>query len=150
MRAWLEHEEARPVAGFRPASASGVAIGPGSRRRSLCRFVPAVAACVAALRARDRLGGIQTGRRAWISLRARVLDINVLMLVAVAGAMALGEWSEGASVVFLFAFAQLLETRAMERARGAIRALMDLAPAEALVRRGAVTGASGRRRRVAI
>ena len=61
------------------------------------------------------------------------------MLVAVAGAVALGEWSEAASVVFLFALAQLLETRAMERARGAIRALMDLAPAEALVRRGGAT-----------
>ena len=60
------------------------------------------------------------------------------MMVAVAGAIALGEWSEGASVVFLFALAQLLETRAMERARGAIRALMDLAPAEALVRRDGV------------
>ena len=49
--------------------------------------------------------------------------------------MALGEWSEAASVVFLFALAQLLETRAMERARGAIRALMDLAPADAVVHR---------------
>ena len=57
------------------------------------------------------------------------------MMVAVAGAIALGEWAEGASVVFLFALAQVLEARAMERARGAIRALMDLAPAEALVRR---------------
>ena len=46
-------------------------------------------------------------------------------------------WASGAkgrSVVFLFALAQLLEARAMERARGAIRALMDLTPAEALVR----------------
>ena len=57
------------------------------------------------------------------------------MMVAVAGAIALGDWAEGASVVFLFALAQVLESRAMERARGAIRALMDLAPAEALVRR---------------
>ena len=65
--------------------------------------------------------------------RRASLDINVLMMVAVAGAIALGEWSEGASVVFLFALAQVLEARAMERARGAIRALMDLAPAEALV-----------------
>ena len=55
-------------------------------------------------------------------------------MVAVAGAIVLGEWAEGASVVFLFALAQVLESRAMERARGAIRSLMDLAPAEALVR----------------
>jgi len=65
--------------------------------------------------------------------RSLALDINVLMLVAVCGAMVLGQWSEGASVVFLFALAQLLEARAMERARASIRALMDLAPAEALV-----------------
>ena len=57
------------------------------------------------------------------------------MLVAVVGAMLLGEWSEAATVVFLFALAQLLEARSMDRARGAIRALMDLTPAEALVRR---------------
>jgi Zn2+/Cd2+-exporting ATPase len=63
------------------------------------------------------------------------LDINVLMLVAVVGAIAIGEWSEGATVTFLFAFAQILEARSMDRARNAIRALMDLAPPEALVRR---------------
>ena len=57
------------------------------------------------------------------------------MVIAVAGAMGLREWTEAASVVFLFALAQMLEVRAMDRARGAIRALMDLAPAEAIVRR---------------
>ena len=64
------------------------------------------------------------------------LDINVLMLVAVIGAMCIGEWSEGATVTFLFAFAQILEARSMDRARNAIRALMDLTPPEAVVRRG--------------
>jgi Cd2+/Zn2+-exporting ATPase len=49
--------------------------------------------------------------------------------------MALGQWTEAATVIFLFAFAQVLETRSMERARHAIRGLMDLAPSEALVRR---------------
>jgi Cd2+/Zn2+-exporting ATPase len=71
-----------------------------------------------------------------VSLRSGVLDIYVLMLIAVAGAIALGQWAEASSVVVLFALAQLLESRAMERARGAIRALMDLAPSSALVRRG--------------
>ncbi len=68
------------------------------------------------------------------------LDINVLMLVAVIGATIIGEWSEGATVTFLFAFAQILEARSMDRARNAIRALMDLTPPEAVVRR------NGRRR----
>jgi Cd2+/Zn2+-exporting ATPase len=80
-------------------------------------------------------GGIYSGRRALHAARSLALDINVLMLVAVAGAVALRQWSEGASVIFLFALAQLLEARAMERARTSIRALMDLTPVDALVRR---------------
>jgi Zn2+/Cd2+-exporting ATPase len=74
-------------------------------------------------------------RRAMTAARSRALDINVLMVVAVGGALALGDWSEAAGVVFLFAVAQWLEVRTMERARQAIRALIDLAPREALVRR---------------
>jgi Cd2+/Zn2+-exporting ATPase len=136
MRAWLEHEEPRLSSASpwreRVVWISGAALAAGlvlqwAGATSALVWIPFVVAIVA--------GGVFTSRRALTSLRSRVLDINVLMLVAVAGAMALGEWSEGASVVFLFALAQLLETRAMERARGAIRALMDLAPAEALVRR---------------
>ena len=57
------------------------------------------------------------------------------MVLAVAGALAIGEWAEAASVVFLFALSQWLETRTLQRARHAIRALLDLAPREALVRR---------------
>jgi Cd2+/Zn2+-exporting ATPase len=136
MRAWLEHEEPRPA----PASPwregvlwiSGAALAAGLVLQfwgvaPALVWLPYAVAIVS--------GGFFTARRAITSLRSRVLDINVLMLVAVAGATALGEWSEGASVVFLFALAQVLESRAMDRARGAIRALMDLAPAEALVRR---------------
>ena len=62
------------------------------------------------------------------------LDINVLMLIAAAGAMILDQWSEAAAVIFLFAVAQALEARTLERARRAISALMDLTPADALVR----------------
>src|SRR5262249_56142516 len=92
------------------------------RRLVVGAYVPAIVS-----------GAVYTVRRAMHAARSLALDINVLMLVAVSGAMALGQWGEGASVVFLFALAQLLEARAMERARGAIRALMDLTPAEALV-----------------
>ena len=74
-------------------------------------------------------------RRAWTSIRRAVLDINVLMVVAVAGAAALGEWFEAAAVVWLFGVAQQLELISMERARQAIRSLMVIAPASALVRR---------------
>jgi len=137
MRAWLEHEtavqpsattstRARLVVGSGIALAAGLAAPFASAAAPFSWIFFAVAVALA---------GIHPGRRAWTSIRSRVLDINVLMVVAVAGAVALGEWSEAASVVFLFALAQLLETHAMERARGAIRSLMDLTPAEALVQR---------------
>jgi Zn2+/Cd2+-exporting ATPase len=136
MRAWLEHEEPRPASSSiwreRLVLLSGACLAFGLALQlqgaaPLFWLLFYAAAVV--------LAGTQTARRAWTSLAARRLDIHVLMMVAVAGAIALGDWAEGASVVFLFALAQVLESRAMERARGAIRALMDLAPAEALVRR---------------
>src|SRR4029453_1917351 len=79
-------------------------------------------------------GAPLTARKAWHALRVRALDINVLMLIAVAGAIALGQWSEAAAVVFLFAVAQTLEVRTLERARLAVRGLMELTPTQALVR----------------
>jgi Cd2+/Zn2+-exporting ATPase len=74
-------------------------------------------------------------RRALRSLQARALDINVLMIIAVAGALILGEFVEAASVLWLFNVAEALEARSLQRARTAIRSLMALAPATALVRR---------------
>ena len=65
----------------------------------------------------------------------RALDMNFLMSVAAVGAVLIGEYEEGASAMFLFAVAQLLETYSMDRARRAIKALMDVAPAEATVLR---------------
>lgn len=73
--------------------------------------------------------------RALRAARHLTLDMNFLMLIAAAGAAAIGEWAEGASVLFLFSLAQVLETYSMDRARNAIKALMDLSPTEATVRR---------------
>jgi Cd2+/Zn2+-exporting ATPase len=75
-------------------------------------------------------------RRAVRSLSRRVLDINVLMVIAVAGAMILGEWLEAAAVVWLFGIAQWLEHWSQARARRAIRDLMTLAPPVASLVRG--------------
>ncbi|HEX6133468.1 MAG TPA: heavy metal translocating P-type ATPase [Longimicrobiales bacterium] len=63
------------------------------------------------------------------------LDMNFLMSLAALGALVIGEYEEAASALFLFAVAQLLEARSMERARNAIRALMSLSPAEATILR---------------
>jgi Zn2+/Cd2+-exporting ATPase len=136
MRAWLEHEEPRPTSSSvwreRLVLLSGAFLALGLALQ-LLGTAPLIWLLLYA--AAVVLAGTQTARRAWNSVAAGHLDIHVLMMVAVVGAIALGDWAEGASVVFLFALAQVLESRAMARARGAIRALMDLAPAEALVRR---------------
>jgi Cd2+/Zn2+-exporting ATPase len=79
---------------------------------------------------------VEPGRRAAASIRRRVLDINVLMVIAVVGASALGEWVEAAAVVWLFGVAEWLEHQSLSRSRRAIRALMTLAPEVARVRRG--------------
>ena len=83
-------------------------------------------------------GSVFPAQRAWASIRRGRLDINALMVIAVSGALAIGEWEEGAMVVFLFAVAQWLESRSIERARAAIRSLLDLAPAEARITEGGV------------
>ncbi len=139
MRAWLEHEHPVKV-GAQSSSArvrllvlSGVALAAGVALQwtgaSGFVAVPVFLVSIVA-------GGVHTARRGWAAARAFALDINALMLVAVLGAAAIGQWSEAAAVTFLFALAQWLEARSMDRARHAIRALMDVAPPDALVRRG--------------
>ena len=81
-------------------------------------------------------GGWFIAPKALGALRRRALDMNVLMSVAVVGAIAIGEWSEGAAVVFLFALSELLEAFSVARARRAIESLMELAPETALVKEG--------------
>lgn len=72
------------------------------------------------------------------AVRYRALDMNFLMSIAALGALLIGEYVEAASAVFLFAVAQLLESHSMDRARHAVRSLMELSPAEAMVLRGGV------------
>lgn len=62
------------------------------------------------------------------ALRRLRPDMNLLMLVAVLGAMVIGEWVESAAVAFLFALSLLLETWSVGRARRAVAALLDLTP----------------------
>ncbi len=75
--------------------------------------------------------------KAWRAARRLALDMNVLMTVAVVGALAIHEWSEGAAVTFLFALSELLEAFSLARARKAVQALMQLTPETALLKDGA-------------
>ncbi|WP_438979150.1 heavy metal translocating P-type ATPase [Polynucleobacter sp.] len=80
------------------------------------------------------LGGLPTYKKGWIALKNGNLNMNALMSIAVTGAMFIGHWPEAAMVMFLFAVAELIEAKSLDRARNAIRGLMDLAPETATVR----------------
>ncbi|NLA68979.1 MAG: heavy metal translocating P-type ATPase, partial [Gammaproteobacteria bacterium] len=80
-------------------------------------------------------GGFYTLREAIDNLRMKRFEIDTLMLVAAAGAAALGSWAEGALLLFLFSLGHALEHYAMGRAKRAIEALAELAPTTATVRR---------------
>ena len=78
-------------------------------------------------------GGFYVSRAAWSAVRAtHAPDMNVLMTLAILGAMVIGEWLEGALVIFLFSLGETLESYTMNRARSAIGALISLAPQEAI------------------
>ena len=89
---------------------------------------------IAAFAAATLAGGALVFPAALGALRKLRLDINVLMTVAVIGAWIIGEYAEAASVVFLFALSELLESWAAGRARRAVDALLKLSPPTALVR----------------
>ncbi len=80
------------------------------------------------------LAGFSTYRKGFAALRAGRLNINALMTVAVTGAFLIGQWPEAAMVMALYAIAELIEARAVDRARNAIRSLLALAPEQADVR----------------
>ncbi len=80
------------------------------------------------------LAGIDTYQKGISALLRGKLNINALMAVAVTGAFAIGQWPEAAMVMALYAMAELIEARAVDKARNAIKGLLDLAPAQALMR----------------
>ncbi len=83
-------------------------------------------------------GGSFVARAAFFSLRARQVDMNVLMSLAVIGAMAIGEWAEAGLVAFLFGLGTVLQAATLDRTRRAISGLMELAPPVATVVRDGV------------
>jgi len=113
--------------------AGGVQAAIGSEGMGLAHDVPAVTKALYAL-------GILSGvwfilPKAWYAARHLRPDMNLLMTIAVVGAIVIGEWFEAAVVSFLFAVSLALESWSVSRARRAIAALMELAPPTARVQR---------------
>jgi Cd2+/Zn2+-exporting ATPase len=82
------------------------------------------------------IGGYPTARKALAAAKNLTPDMNLLMTVAVIGAVAIEQWTEAAAVVILFLLANILENYSLERTRRAIRSLLELSPPEATVKRG--------------
>jgi len=70
------------------------------------------------------------------SLQARTIDVDLLMIMAAIGAALVGQPFEGAMLLFLFSLSNVLQDYALDRTRNAIRAMMELRPTQATVRRG--------------
>lgn len=80
-------------------------------------------------------GGFYTAKEAFESIIKGHFEIDFLMLVAAIGAAVLGQWAEGALLLFLFSLGHALEHYAMNKAKKSIAALAELAPKTAIVRR---------------
>jgi Cd2+/Zn2+-exporting ATPase len=80
------------------------------------------------------LAGFDVYKKGLTALRHGRLNINALMTVAVTGAFVIGQWPEAAMVMALYAIAEAIEARAVDRARNAIKGLLEMAPEEAAVR----------------
>ncbi|HED1413142.1 TPA: heavy metal translocating P-type ATPase [Serratia marcescens] len=95
-------------------------------------------------------GGLSTYKKGWIALKNRNLNMNALMSIAVTGAMLIGHWPEAAMVMVLFALAEVIEARSLDRARNAIRGLLDLTPEQATVQQSDGTWCEVSARQIAI
>lgn len=79
------------------------------------------------------VSGTGTYKKGWIALKNLNLNINALMSIAVTGAVLIGQWPEAAMVMVLFTLAEMIEAMSLDRARNAIRGLMELTPDKANV-----------------
>ncbi|MDZ4141556.1 MAG: heavy metal translocating P-type ATPase [Methylotenera sp.] len=79
------------------------------------------------------VSGTGTYKKGWIALKNFNLNINALMAIAVTGAVLIGQWPEAAMVMVLFTLAEMIEALSLDRARNAIRGLMEMTPDKANV-----------------
>lgn len=81
-------------------------------------------------------GGFYVAKSGIYALKRFDFDTNLLMVIAAIGAVAIGQWSEGATVVFLFSVGNALQAYTIDKTRQSIQRLMELAPAQALIKKG--------------
>ena len=109
------------------ASVAFLAVAAAMRLLGVRGLAPIVSYALAML-----AGGYYVARSGWAVWRTtRSLDMNALMTIAAVGAVAIGEWAEGATAMALFSVGNTLEAMTMDRARQAIRKLIELSPQEA-------------------
>ncbi|OZI74613.1 heavy metal translocating P-type ATPase [Bordetella genomosp. 12] len=123
-------ETSRPAASAQPGGWRLLAAGGVLAALAEAAHFAALPAWLTALLALASIAasGLGTYRKGWIAVRNGNLNINALMSIAVTGAVLIGQWPEAAMVMFLFNVAELIEARALDRARNAVRGLMELAP----------------------
>ncbi len=123
-------QTSEPIRPWWPLAVAGLAaVGSESATwAGLTSWIPAVLALFAVL-----ICGLTTYKKGWISISNGNLNINALMSIAVTGALALGQWPEAAMVMVLFTLAELIEAKSLDRARHAIKGLMELTPEHATV-----------------
>ena len=81
------------------------------------------------------IGGYYPAKVGLAGFLTLTLNINTLLVFGAIGAVLIGQWEEAAVLVFVYSLGNVLEAYAVGKARGSIRALMDLVPKEALVKR---------------
>lgn len=82
------------------------------------------------------IGGYKPVKSAFFAIKSGSLDMNVLMSVAALGAVCIGQWGEGATVVFLFALGNTLQQMSLERTRHSVKGLLNLVPASVWIMQG--------------
>ncbi|WP_458413572.1 heavy metal translocating P-type ATPase [Schinkia sp. CFF1] len=85
------------------------------------------------------IAGYPIFRKAWLAVQMKAFSIELLVIIAVIGALFIGEYVESAAVTFLFLFGAYLEAHSLEKTRSSLKALMNMAPLEATVIRDGKT-----------